>query len=409
MDSYFEVEFFAGNRSRLRELCQDSALIVAAANGQLQRNGDTTFPFRQDSSFWYLTGIDEPDITLVMDRDKEYLLVPGREAIREFFDGKLNPQIFTQISGIPEVLVGDDATKWFKNKLQQTKSVATLMPPDSYMEKWGMYTNPARSRLMQLIKDTHPDIDIRDIRMHLATLRIVKQAPELKALQKAIDITNDTLTDITRNGLRGYGHEYEIEADITAGFRKRGASGHAFTPIIAAGKNACSIHYLDNNAPLDKDGLVVIDVGAEVSNYAADITRTYSLKKPSSRQQAIYQAVLDVQKFALNQLKPGVLVKEYEKSIEHYMGEKLLELKLISVNESKEVRRYYPHATSHFLGLDAHDVGDYQKPLEPGMVLTVEPGIYIPEEGIGVRIEDDVLITKDGNKVLSSSLPRQLQ
>ncbi len=177
---------------------------------------------------------------------------------------------------------------------------------------------------------------------------------------------------------------------------------------MANGQRAVTLHNVENNGSLDGAETTVLDVGAEVCHYAADITRTVMAKKPSQRQQAVYDAVLDVQEFALGMLKPGTVLKEYEQKVEHYMGEKLTALGLIDDTSHEAVRKYYPHATSHFLGLDVHDVGDYTLPLEPGMVLTCEPGIYIPEEGIGVRIEDDILITENGHKVLSAGLPSRL-
>jgi Xaa-Pro aminopeptidase len=169
------------------------------------------------------------------------------------------------------------------------------------------------------------------------------------------------------------------------------------------------LHNVVNTGALAADELVLVDVGAQVEQYAADITRTYSLNaSPSRRQQAVHAAVLEVQAFAFGLLRPGILLKDYEQQIEHYMGEKLRELGLIKTITHDEVRHFYPHATSHFLGLNVHDVGDYERTLEPGMVLTVEPGIYIQQEGIGIRIEDDVLITEKGIKILSNKLPRDL-
>jgi Xaa-Pro aminopeptidase len=205
-----------------------------------------------------------------------------------------------------------------------------------------------------------------------------------------------------------YAQEYEIEADLTRGFRRRGAMGHAFEPIVAGGERACTLHNVANNGQLSSDELLLLDVGAEVRHYAADITRTYSIGTPSRRQQAVFDAVLEVQQFAFSLLKPGALLKENEQQIEQFMGEKLRELGLIKNIEHDEVRKFYPHSTSHFLGLNVHDIGDYSRPLEPGMVLTVEPGMYIPDEKIGVRIEDDVLITDDGYEILTDRLPRSL-
>lgn len=408
MKSHFSSEFFAGNRRRLRELCPETELFIVTANGLLQRSGDTTFPFRQDSNFWYLTGIDEPDIVLVMDKSREYLIVPGREAVREAFDGALDQETFVIQSGITEIL--NEKTGWERltRELHKRGKAGTPTAADPYLSRHGFYTNPARATLVKRLREISPELEVIDIRPQLTTLRMVKQKPELHAIRHAIDITVNTFKQVSKNTLKPATHEYEIEAAITQNFRSQGAAGHAYEPIVASGLNACTLHYIANNAVLAKGQLLLIDAGASVNNYAADITRTYALAKPTARQQAVYSAVLDVQNFAFTRLKPGVLIKEYEKIIEHYMGEKLRELQLVEQNDSTQVRRYYPHATSHFLGLDVHDVGNYERPLEPGMVLTVEPGIYIPEEGIGVRIEDDVLITEAGNTVLSGGLPRSL-
>jgi Xaa-Pro aminopeptidase len=231
------------------------------------------------------------------------------------------------------------------------------------------------------------------------------------AIQAAINTTIAGIKEATRPPkLRGYAHEYQIEAELSRAFRRREAAGHAFEPIVAGGSRACTMHNISNTGTLAADELLLMDVGAEIDHYAADISRTISLNgQPSRRQQAVHAAVLDVQGFAFRLLQPGVLLKDYEQQVEHYMGEKLRELGLIKTVAHEAVRGFYPHATSHFLGLNVHDVGDYGRPLEPGVVLTVEPGIYIPREGIGVRIEDDVLITPKGIKVLSAKLSRELR
>jgi len=211
--------------------------------------------------------------------------------------------------------------------------------------------------------------------------------------------------------LSKYAFEYEIEAEITRGFRRRGAEGHAFTPIVAGGKNACTIHHIKNDSRLTSDELLILDVGAMYQQYAADISRTYALHdRPSRRQEQIYEAVCEAQDYAYSLLKPGVILNEYEKEMESFIGEKLRELGLIKTITRETVREsgLFPHRVSHFLGIEAHDAGNYDEPLKPGVVLVAEPGIYIRDEGIGVRVEDDVLITEDGCSILSSKLPRQL-
>lgn len=410
MNSSFGSDFFIGNRQKLRQLFTGTAPIVLIANGRLQRASDEAYTFHQDRSFWYLTGIDEPDVILVMDKDKEYLIVPEREAVREAFDGAVDNEWLSAISGIQEVINLKEGWKRLEPRLQKVQHVATLAAQPAYIEGWGMYANPARSALIRRMKEVNTHIELLDLRQHLARMRMIKQPAEINAIQMAIDATVDALKDVIKpTMLAKYGYEYELEADITRGFRKRGASGHAFDPIVASGKRACTLHNVSNNHALASDELVVIDVGAEVYNYAADITRTKALGgKPSRRQVQIFETVREAQEHALTLLKPGVILKDYEKQMEQFMGEKLRELGLIKTISKETVRKYFPHATSHFLGLDVHDVGDYEQPLELNMMLTVEPGIYVPEESIGIRLEDDVLITSEGNKVLSARLSHEL-
>lgn len=409
MESRFTSEFFAANRRRLRELFTGTAPIVVAANGLLQRGSDSTYAFAQDANFWYLTGIDEPDLVLVMDRDKEYLIVPSRSAYQEAFDGSVITEELSRRSGIQTVY--DDKAGWeqLANRLKKVKHAATLAVPPAYVEHYGLYTNPARAALVQRLKGTKPGLELLDLSPHLIRLRMVKQPLELSAIQAAINITISTIKESLRPAkLRKYAYEYQLEAELSRGFRRRGADGHAFEPVVAGGPRACTLHNVANAGALSADELVIVDTGAEVEHYAADITRTASLGPPSRRQQAVHAAVLDVQRFAFDLLKPGVLLKDYEKQIEQYMGEKLRELGLIKTITHDAVKKFYPHSTSHFLGLNVHDVGDYDRPLEPGVVLTVEPGIYIRRESIGIRIEDDVLITRGGIRILTDKLARDL-
>lgn len=409
MDLRFSSEFFAGNRQRLKELFTGTAPIVVSANGLLQRGNDSTYKFAQDANFWYLTGIDEPDILLVMDRDKEYLIVPERSASRQAFDGVVEAEPLSRRSGIQAVLDDKEGWELLGSRLKKVKHAATLAVPPLYVEQYGMYTNPARATLIDKIKIHNAEIELLDINQHLARLRMIKQPEELLAIQEAIDITTATIKQATTSAkLNKYTHEYQIESELSRGFRNRGATGHAFEPIVAGGERACTLHNVANNGELSADELVLIDTGADVEHYAADITRTMSTGNPSRRQLAVHAAVVEAQNFALSLLRPGVVLKDYEQQIEHFIGEKMRELGLIKSITHEEVRRFYPHSTSHFLGLNVHDVGDYDRPLEPGVVITVEPGIYIHEESIGIRIEDDILITETGNKVLSKKLPRSL-
>lgn len=410
MSALFGSDFFAGNRERLKNLFTGTAPIVLTAHGLLQKSADEFYPFRQDSNFWYLTGCNEHDVILVIDKDKEYLIVPARDPIVEAFDGAINTAKLSAISGIQDIVDEKEGWNRLKTRLKKVQHVATLAANKPYIEHSGMFSNPARARLIANMKEHNPDLKLLDLRQHLARMRMIKQPQEVEALRGAIDITIETLKEVSRpSRLAKYGYEYELEADITRGFRKRGAQGHAFSPIVAGGKRACTLHHIANDGALSSDELVVLDVGAYYQNYCADITRTVSLgERPSRRQQQIHQGVSDVQDYAYSLLKPGVDLQSYEKQVEKFMGEKLRELGLIKSIDHDAVRRYFPHATSHFLGLDAHDAGDYGQPLSPGMVITVEPGIYVEEESIGVRIEDDVLITETGIEILSQRLPREL-
>jgi Xaa-Pro aminopeptidase len=405
----FTSEFFAGNRARLRELFTGTAPIVLVANGLLQRGADSTFPFQQDATFWYLTGCEEPDVVVVLDKEKEYLIVPERADVRTTFDGAIDVVELARTSGISTILHEEEGWRQLNARLRKVKHVATLPASPKYIEQYGMFTNPARRLLVQKMKAENTSLDLLDLSQHLGRMRMVKQAVEISALQQAIDITIETLKDVSKPSKRTrYSHEYEVEAEISRGFRTRGSRGHAFEPIVASGKRACTLHNVANNGPLAADELLICDVGAEYAHYAADITRTIALGTPSRRQETVFAAVLEVQDYAKSLLKTGIILKEYEKQVEQYMGEKLRELGLIKTIDHDSVRNYYPHATSHFLGLNVHDVGDYERPLEPGVVLTVEPGIYIPEEGIGIRIEDDALVTPEGLHILSDKLPRAL-
>ena len=402
----FTAEFFAANRTRLKSLFTGTAPIILTANGLLQRNGDTAFPFRQDSSFWYLTGITEPDILLVMDKYKEYLIVPGRTASREAFDGSIDIDATKKLSGITDIYDEKQGWKLLSGRLKRVQHAATLAAAPSYVKAHGMYVNPARRALAKRLHAENQSLDLLDLRQHLTTMRMVKQAAEIEALRQAVDATTKSFTKAKKQ-LDKFKHEYELESVFSSEFRRMGLQ-HAYPPITAAGKNAVTLHYMANNAPIDPKDLVLIDIGADAHGYAADITRTYAVSSPSKRQQQVWGAVAEVQDYAFSLLKPGVTLGENEKKIETFMGEKLREIGLIRTITREKVRAYYPHATSHFLGLDVHDAADYERPLEPGMVLTVEPGIYIPEEGIGIRIEDNVLITDKGHEILSKNLPREL-
>lgn len=401
-DLLLTADFFAANRKRLRSLFQGTAPIVLTASAQLQKGIDEVF-FKQDGNFLYLTGIADPDLVLVIDKDQEYLILPEQSDYQRDFHGESNAELYTRTSGVQKIL--DHKTGWKKlsNRLRKVKHVATLTAPPRFVDIYGFYTNPARGVLLEHIKEHNEQIELLDLRQHFAVMRMVKQPEELEAIRRAIDITTTTLKKVKRK-IAKYQYEYQAEADVSHGFRWRGSS-HAFAPIIAGGGNAAVIHHTHNSSPINSDDLLLFDVGAEYQGYAADISRTYSVNgAPTKRQKQVHEAVVEVQEYAYSLMKPGAIIRENEKLIEQFMGEKLRSLGLIKNVEHDEIRAYYPHATSHHLGLDVHDIGDYDRPLEPGMVLTVEPGIYIHEESLGVRIEDDIRITPTGHEILTASL-----
>ncbi len=409
MANLFTSKFYINNRKSLKSRLKVDYPIVLAGNGLLQRGGDGSYPFHQDSSFWYFTGCDEPDLVLVLDEDEEYLIIPIREGSRAAFDGEINELQLKSSSGIELILNQAEGWKRLKSRLAKNKQISTMVAPPDYIKQIGIYSNPARANLINRLKKDCPGLKLTDITKDIASLRVIKQPVEIAAMQKAIDITVNSLSRALQPAkLANYFYEYEIEAELNYDFRRLGADGHAFTPIIASGENACVLHNIANNGKLKKNQLILCDVGAEYEHYAADITRTICLGKPNSRQQSVYDAVLETQDFALSLLRPGVLLKEYELKVEQFVGTKMRSLGLFNQASHKNIRHYMPHAVSHFLGLNAHDIGLYDQPLKAGMVVTVEPGIYIKDEAIGVRIEDDVLITKTGDKVLSKALPRNL-
>ncbi|HSX30680.1 MAG TPA: Xaa-Pro aminopeptidase [Candidatus Saccharimonadales bacterium] len=408
MKTFFEPSFFAGNRKRLQELVDTDAPIVITGNGLMQHSGDEPEKFHQDSNFWYLTGLNSPDLTLVMDGAETYLIVPGRSFEREAFDGAHDPVAYAARSGIKDIVDSTAGWQRLRVTLAKHQAAAVLLSPPSYMKRHGLHTLPYRRNLIAKLRRLQPGLQLHDARLALVQMRCVKQPQELKAIQRAVDISVETLNDIATQHLAGATHENELEGLLTYGFRKRGADDHAFAPIVGAGQHSTTLHHFENNGAIRPSDVIIFDIGASVEHYAADVARTVSQQPITGRQAEVFQAVAAAQDFAFSQIKPGVLPIDYEKAVETFVGERLLELGVIKEASRENIRRHFPHATSHFLGLDTHDAGDYRAPWQEHMVLAVEPGIYIPEEGFGVRIEDDVVITKDGCRVLSAACPRVL-
>jgi Xaa-Pro aminopeptidase len=292
-----------------------------------------------------------------------------------------------------------------RTEAKRRQLVHTIGQPP-YHSHFGFTLNPAAHEMQDMLGRNFATV--RDFRLDMARLRAIKQPIELAAMQGAIDLTIDTFNAVKAK-LANYKHEYEIEADFNYAFRATGASGHAFDPIIAGGGNATVAHYFTNNSPLKKGSLVMMDIGVRLNGYCSDITRTYAYGKPTKRQAAIHQAVQSAQSQIIDLLKPGLLIEEYQRQVDVIVKKEMIALKLITaMDDDKGYRRYFPYSVSHGLGVDVHDALGQPKEFQPGMVITVEPGIHIGAENIGVRIEDDILITDTGHKNLSAKLSTAL-
>lgn len=402
MEPSFDSGFFVQNRRKLRELLGKDIPIAISAHGLLQKSRDETYLFRQESNFWYLTGVNEPDFVLVMDEDKDYLIAPPRSEYISAFHGKLDNDKIKEFSGVDEVLGAKAGWHELGAKLKKAKAVAALKPLPAYIEQAGFYTNPADSRFLEKICEHKDSLQLVDVRMVMARLRSVKTDGELRCIRKATDESVKLHKQIA-SSLGQFKTEYDLLAFIRTQAIEKGME-LAYWPIAAAGANAAVLHYENGRDKLSPGVPTLIDAAYSYLGYGSDITRTYCAK-PSKRYTKIQDAVIEAQKYAIGLLKPGITLKEYEQKVEKYMGSQLKKLGLIKSTDEKSIDQYYPHKASHFIGLDAHDAGDPDQPLEPGMVLSCEPGIYVPEESIGVRLEDTILITENGAEVLSAKLP----
>lgn len=399
----FSEKFHKRNRQRLIDQLGTGSTVVVTGNALIQKGADTAYPFRQESNFWYLTGIEEPEAILVIDRGRSYCILPERSTMRDVFEGSYDIDELIAVSGVDEIVTESVGWERLRARLMNVKAVATCLPSKTLRQHYGIYANPARTRLVKRLKEINPSMKIADCRRQLAALRMVKTREEITAISKAVAITVDAFKEVEKIIEPGV-YEYQLEAVMTGFFRSKNAD-HAYSPIIAGGNNACTLHYDKNISRLEKGQYALLDVGAEKEHGLADITRTLPVGEVDDFHQRIYNAVKEAQEYAFSLLKPGVYIRDYESDMEEFMGEKLKELGVIDAPNHESIRKYFPHATSHHLGHDVHDVADYELPLAGNMVITVEPGIYVPDKGIGVRIEDNVVITEEGIRNLSSNLP----
>jgi len=394
-------DFFRRNRQSLMGKI-DSKLVVVAGNVALQRSNDAAFAFAQEANFWYLTGINDAQWRLVIENEKSWLIAPDIDEVHRIFDGGLSHDDAQDMSGVDEVISFQAGETLLATLLQTHEQVGSL-GSDPHEEYYDFSLNPGPIVLLEFLRKQGATVE--DIRRPLARLRAIKQPAEIAVMRQAIAVTIAGFERI-KDKLDTYHYEYEIEADFTHAFVSAGASGHAYDPIVAAGKNACTLHYVKNQAKLKPGEFVLLDIGASIDGYAADISRTYAYGDISDRQRTVHAAVEQAHLAIIELLRPGLAIAEYFAAVDDIMKRALTSLDLLQTES--DYRKYFPHSISHGLGIDVHDSLGGPKELQVGMVLTVEPGIYIPEEGIGVRIEDDILITETGHENLSQKLSTSL-
>lgn len=409
-------ELFKLNRSRFASMMLNNAIAIFQSNDMMPRNGDLFYPFRQNSDFFYLSGIDQEESVLV--------LFPNcpKEGFEEvLFLKETNEHI--------AVWEGHKYTKEEARKTSGIQKVYWLSEMDSILNEMillarRIFVNsnendrfssevPSRDiRKAAELKAKYPAHKYHRSQAILKKLAPIKSKYEVEVIQQAIDITNKTFGKVLKFVKPGV-YEYEIEAEIIAEFLRNRATDHAYYPIIASGKNACVLHYVENNKACKDGDVILMDFGCEYGNYASDLSRSIPVNgRFSKRQKEVYNAVLRVMDLAKQMLVPGNTLTEYHKEVGLIMEKELLALKLISKADIKNqdpdwpaYKKYFMHGTSHHMGLDVHDLANRYDPFMSGNVFTCEPGIYIPEENLGIRLENDILITDGGPVDLMADIP----
>jgi len=397
-------------------MVEPDSVLILHSNDQMVRNGDQYYPYRQSSEFFYLTGIEQEMSVLLLcpghkDKSKiEQLFIRKPDPKLETWEGrKLTREEAGRISGINYVHWTEDFEPVSRELIVENKNIYC-----STREQVKFRPDyPSRDeRYLIRLKEVYPAHQYRRLTPLLWQLRSKKEPEEVKMIKEAIKITGEgfrKVLSMVRNGIR----EYEIEAVLTYEFIRNGASGHAYAPIIASGENACYLHYIQNNREIRQGQLILMDFGAEYGNYAADCTRTIPVNgKFSKRQLEIYEACLRLYRYAGSLIRPGTTIEKINRQVWKRSEEEHIRLGLYSRDDVKSQKKENPmyrkhlmHGIAHFIGLDVHDAGQVKRPLEEGMILTCEPGIYIPAENTGVRLENNLLVTKDGNLNLMEAIP----
>jgi Xaa-Pro aminopeptidase len=396
------ADFFIRTRAKLLKKLKPASLAIVNSNDEMPRTADQTFPFRQNSDLFYLTGLDQDKciLTLCPDHPVESLrevifIVKTNDLMVTWYGYKYTLDEARAISGVKTIKWLDDFELTLKDLMSRVQTV--YLNQNEYI-KFSTEVPSRDLRFANKLKQDFPVHSYERLAPLVTELRMVKETEEIAQISAACRITGEgfrRVLDFVKPGLM----EYEVEAAFTHDFTRKGA-GHAYQPIIAGGKNACVLHYVNNDQPLKDGDLLLMDVGAEYGNYCADMTRTIPVNgKFSPRQKQVYEAVLRVLKASMSLLVPGKTIDKWHGEVCRLMEQELIGLGLITSEDiagqdpaSPAFFRYFMHGTGHFLGLDVHDVGSRQDVFKKGMVITCEPGIYIPEESIGIRLENDVMI-----------------
>lgn len=425
------VREFARRRQALIEQMASDSIAILPAAPERTRNRDVHYPFRQDSDFMYLTGFEEPDAVVVLIPGREHgesvLFCRERDPEKERWDGFLvGPEGAVEQYGLDDAFPIDDIDDILPGMIEGKSRVYYSMGLDAQFDAHVMeWINVIRSKVRS---GAQPPGEFIALEHFLHDMRLYKSAPEIKVMERAAQISAEAhcrAMKVCKPGM----FEYQLEAELTHCFMQHGSRAPAYPSIVGGGDNACILHYIDNNQPLLDGTLVLIDAGCELDCYASDITRTFPVNgKFSPEQKAVYEIVLAAQAAAIDAVHPGHHWNQPHEAAVKVLCQGLIDLGILKgtldeVLESESYKAFYMHRTGHWLGMDVHDVGDYKvggawRVLEPGMVLTVEPGLYIAPDaesvdprwrGIGIRIEDDVLVTKEGNRVLTIDVPKSVE
>ena len=409
---------FIRNRANLAKQLPPKSVAIFTANEPMPRNGDEFYPFRQQSDFFYLTGINEENAYLLIAPDypdetcREILFIEPYDEVKATWQGEmLDAKQATELSGV-KTIKGSDAFYSVLNDIAFSGYGDTLFLNSYEYPKYECAVETIQRRFVKRIKELYPMHQYGRTAPILNALRMIKSSEEIDITQQACNITSKAFRrclETVRPGL----YEYQVQAEIEYIFKHHNATGHAYAPIIAGGKNACCLHYSKNQSLLHDGDLILFDIGCEFLNYSSDLSRTIPINgKFTERQKQCYNAVLRVMKQLRELYRPGHCINEINETTHRLMEQEMIQLGLFTAEDVRHQdpnapleRKYLMHGMSHHIGLDVHDSIDKFKPFKPGMILTCEPGIYIREEGIGIRIENDLLITEGEPVNLFEGLP----